>query len=784
MQLIFIFCFSLLRLLQCNDSYSKGNVDDIRIWLQQTYPHDETYSDCVNDVNKQLIDTRTWTRPKKRFSRLSFESIKEVTSPPTLQSMKNDVWQLSNDELLNDHSDKQQLELDSNKNSDEMIPAILRLSMAGSSNFGHLTTGQESLEAFLNMSQSNGIDSFINMEAPEFNETFVNTTRPSIMSASSSSIYTRDDNNCSMNQSIGMADSQILTDSMMHTSIFNDMSEMNFNDAFANDNANVSVIENPNYSANKFDQTIISGEDTFVYSTLKSNEKKMNATFTPRKMSDSLNTQSFIINQTFDADSCETNHLSYIVIKETESTDDKYLDCLDTVNEENVKVELNTTFDAGSSSSHDSINSTLTLSPRRSENSSKTSNDNIEPLESLNMTYSENENESPEDSAYKINKTYQTSPNSLKTIKSTVKKPLSTNNQQLNYINSTFVTETRMNDETFDENVPSMPPPTNRYQTYRRNPMETKKKNLPQLDTTYDQNFVPPNPPPPVNRYQTYRKNSAPISQTKNTHVISSDNRPEVVGNQAKSLENLVGIKSNIQIPRKLHVPKNFSRLPQSLQKSNPNLPSTNGLKMAAIPTRISNFGFNRQRQIKSGDPSLTSKLYSIAKLSKCGSEQILVSSTNNSEYLENRGSTESIESTQSAHSAPDLDDRLSTCSDSSHNSYCRRTMNVDELKKIVQRQEESLEHECMAERKILENTWIADESNLPSPILKDCGMMNSHGSSPNSADSTLKTSSPLLSPTESIKLLNANTQDELSDDKTTCNSAESEQTKKLMVIQ
>lgn len=58
----------------------------------------------------------------------------------------------------------------------------------------------------------------------------------------------------------------------------------------------------------------------------------------------------------------------------------------------------------------------------------------------------------------------------------------------------------------------------------------------------------------------------------------------------------------------------------------------------------------------------------------------------------------------------------------------------------------------------MLENTWVEASKNLPSPILKqDPETYGSRGSSPRSMDSTVKTSSPLLSPAGSLQNLTIN---------------------------
>ena len=92
-------------------------------------------------------------------------------------------------------------------------------------------------------------------------------------------------------------------------------------------------------------------------------------------------------------------------------------------------------------------------------------------------------------------------------------------------------------------------------------------------------------------------------------------------------------------------------------------------------------------------------RMYSLGKY-KSDSEQRLVGAIRNStEQIGNAGgSTESIESTQSA---PDLDDRLSVCSDSSRSSY---TISTTTRTIVNQREVENLRvtHKLMPHGKSL----------------------------------------------------------------------------------
>lgn len=58
--------------------------------------------------------------------------------------------------------------------------------------------------------------------------------------------------------------------------------------------------------------------------------------------------------------------------------------------------------------------------------------------------------------------------------------------------------------------------------------------------------------------------------------------------------------------------------------------------------------------------------------------------------------------------------------------------------------------------KRVLENTWVDTKKNLPSPIVKNgIDECERDSSSPLSMDYTVKTSSPILSPTRSSQSIN-----------------------------
>ncbi|XP_044581585.1 uncharacterized protein LOC123263116 isoform X1 [Cotesia glomerata] len=623
---------------------------------------------------KRLIDTRTWTRAKKRYSRLSIDSIPEVAA-----SLENSPIKPRTSHLITSTPHVPQL-ASSRLNFDfteriNVVPSVLRSS---SSAYSGSNFGQTSLETLLNMSQQNGVDSFINMDAPELNESLlINNKQPpsltdsllmiedselvgsthSSLSCFGAGVGIRSVGTGVKSRGVGvesdevgedssavvvgtsaearrleslengpkMDDSQILTTSMMQTSLFSDT--MDTNNPFARDLSDGSCIENPNYSS--LNNTI-----TVNNSAPK---KKIDATFNADELYAALNNESFLINRTFDNN--EANHLSYVICRE-DSADlsvenktysskklnlqlnkcSKIINCSEEilgveVEEENLMIDQN----LENKECDIKVNTTIELS------------------DDLNSTFTVDDESLPSDG---------------------FKEPLTVDNQKC--LNSTFVAENNkvLNETYNNENEEDANVMKNRYQTYRK----------------------------PVPSKMLLRKTFGFHMQD----TRSLENLADRFGNKKSGGAKAAGVGK-----------KSFSRLPQSLQKSNPNLNS--GLKLVPSDSkpRSGLYGFRNPRTGNAEGDGLDKK----------------------SKYKFAQGSTESIESTQSIASAPDLDDCLSADSDDKD----------------------------FKDRKIMENTWIADPTDLPSPILKDGEVPSgSRGSLNEGNDSHIKTSSPIISPSSS----------------------------------
>lgn len=107
------------------------------------------------------------------------------------------------------------------------IPSMLRPKVASLSGLmgesQPSSLNRESLEAFLDLSQSKGIDSFINLTEPEFADCLMNESQPSLLY--SSLISAADESR--KNDTLCETDSGILTESMMQTSMFQESLNIN-----------------------------------------------------------------------------------------------------------------------------------------------------------------------------------------------------------------------------------------------------------------------------------------------------------------------------------------------------------------------------------------------------------------------------------------------------------------------------------------------------------------------------------------------------------------------------
>ncbi|XP_015119222.1 uncharacterized protein LOC107042619 [Diachasma alloeum] len=690
-------------LLQSNKS--ELSCCDLRSWLRRDFHEGCTKpNNNITNDNTELglsIDTRTFTRCKKKMAKLNFDCIKETTLPGVIyndseSSLKKMKINWKEEETRNEDS----------------IPAMLRQSLTGII-LPSSVNAQESLEAFLDMSQSKCIDSFINMAEPEFNDSLMNISRPSFLQTTMSNHSMH--SICGMTN-IEMADSQILTDSMMQTSMFNEMD---------------GDIVNVNLSQTIDKNWLDSSAAATVLKDISANDG--DKTFTPidfqREISNIDNQHQHLcsINKTFNRlPSSDSSNLSRTI---TDS--EKSWTCLNTI--EQAK-NFNKTFSSNSSFSKISLNSTFKTPGYDDE----IKNNIIEQEDEMSS-------------------------------------------------NTTYVAATANDEVTFPFTQYTEEPttiaqnnePTSLDVTYSKRDVIMLNESINNIiklsPSTEDEIYQGQNDGMPVNRYQTYRKSTA-INKIDSVNKLANPigkiplNYDE--NYRGKSMEILDKLSSKTldsqQIYTKLNGPKSLSRLPQTLQKSNPNLRSHNSTfakgkttttTTTTKITRQSKFGFQSIGRgiMKNGQPIVSNRLTNLAKVQ--GAEF---------DKTHTRNSNESIESTLSTYSGPDFDDGLSTCSDGSHHLNCEKSTNsAEQLYKIVGMQEEKLSQESTpkADRKILDNTWIASGTDLPSPILKNNEILDNQVTCSDNLDTVIQTSSPLISPGESLQTFPQNQANHIADD-------------------
>ncbi|XP_026674819.1 uncharacterized protein LOC108631650 [Ceratina calcarata] len=649
----------------------ESTVQDLYTWLR-------TEPELFLSVNKKPIDSRTFTRTKKRSSKCSFESILESLSSPisntwrTFSNVEEDLGKYSNVPTAS---------------KEETVPAMLRTAAVSNASFlieestAATTSGQESMEVFLNMSHSKGMDSFINSMEPGFSDPLMNVSQPSILYSSITSMSREEDAGSTVSPNQITDNHEDAETSYTNEQDNNDRTFTNkeLTDTYDADTTVVPV--------NKF--STINLSSTFVQNDDDANPLK-NARAT-------------------DTTYCSTN---------VERGDDGVSPFLnDTKTDELKNVEP--------SSQNDDLNATFKL-PMPPTSKPKT------VVEALNSTFRANKHlESSRVHDMDLNSTFKMPTLLRKELLSEIYK------NRDHRLNCTYdqdeKPEKKTANDTFDVTSNENIPVDKKYSTYKKgSPVRARPRTEDEAGAcTRDT---------PDKRYYTFTKRAG--SQGK------------IVGENTGSLDNVDAMFVKPLPKRKQHIPRMLSKLPQFLQKSNPNLVS-NSLR----PVSSLGYAKGSQPNVRDVEKVLASKLY-LGKM-RSGSEQRLVELNKGvgDQILSVGGSTESIESTQSAHSAPDLDDRLSTCSDCSHSSYTTQPMNVEQLQQVIRMQEESLNQDApLRPRRVLENTWPETRKDLPSPISKN-GIDSSDRVSPLSMDYDFQTSSPIISPTRSSQSINADGQ-------------------------
>ncbi|XP_011865017.1 PREDICTED: uncharacterized protein LOC105560473 isoform X2 [Vollenhovia emeryi] len=733
---------------------TESSIQDLHAWLK-TEPELDVQS------NKKCIDTRTFTRPKKRSARMSFESI--------FEGLPHSTTDIRTQDINVTHIENMEKYLPATIGSNEFVPPILKPStgtaMAILSDESSAMSGQESMEAFLNMSQSKGIDSFINLGEPEFSDFLMNVSQPpvlcsSVIASTNESIFIKNDtmsltnksmaqnsldveessNSANINETFVMqnADNTITLDDMCRT---NSLSNTCKESLQLNKGLNAIYDEVPGETSAS--RSNLNRRETAVLSSTFVAEPNANATFvqSPNKASNGITSLGTTYLRL--ARGAERPNSPVSIVNDT------YVPTM-RVNKVDLNVTCNILPDEIkpvallTREAHAKTNA-LDLSfkvPMRNQSTPINPN-----MLSTRPKLATQPPDQPQPTAY---------PTSLRREllaeihRSSERKLDST----YNHIPSDHpgVRDTRKNNHVACSKDETDVFPTNKYHTYKKTAFTANQC------SSQNETPVTAQKESPVDqrKFYTFTKKSNPVERTDN---IASEARPSMDSTFCKPVLSKAQPKRN--------VPRALSKLPQFLQKSNPNLVSGSLRGAGGVAVgRMSSIGY-----IKGSQPNivqnvaeksqLPNKMHLYGKV-KSGSEQRLLEANvnTNNQFPTGAiaGSTESIESTHSVHSAPDLGDRLSTCSDSSGPNSCdKRTMNAEQLHELVRMQEESLKQDSAPkpDRQVLENTWVEARTDLPSPIMKNGVEHCEANRRLLNVNSSMKCSSPIISPAESSHALN-----------------------------
>ncbi|XP_043259484.1 uncharacterized protein LOC122401430 isoform X1 [Colletes gigas] len=751
---------------------TQTTVQNLHAWLRSE-------PDLILSGNRRSIDTRTFTRPKKRSSRINFESILENLSPTVANTWKTSCLNcFSNiEEDLSKHLDIP------NAKKEETIPLMLKMTpvtnlsllsdetMAGS--------GQESMEVFLNMSRSKGIDSFINLMEPGLGDPLMNVSQPSVFYSSITSLP-RDD---SLHNAEYVKEEETINLTHLNghqVDRHKDTTNLNINETFSMNN---DVDNNKSYCLSSVEKIFTNKSNINKQMELNETYKTVSKTLLPSS-SDKIKHGT-------------TNLSSTFVNKGDENT--KLLQSENSAGKADNSLILDATYCTAETAKTDTDTSLIVKSDTCEDKNQacdlqnnavcSVSGNLIEPsIVPVNCSFSFM-NDNALDSTFKLPIALgnQSTPKNLDALNSTFKMSNKEPTRVYNTVfGSNFKAPTSLRKELLAEIHRSGDHKLDCTFNHASNEVCGEKAKQEIVHEVPDQNIR--NEIPVENKYNTYKKESSvnktntrteivsdkgaciPSSQDKKYYTFTKKNNAHGGKTDMENTESSKDVDTTFVKPlpklqkKKQHIPRMLSKLPQFLQKSNPNL-VCNSLKTVNMtgcmnPSSIGYMKGSQPNIVRDVEKSLANKLYSLGKM-KSGSEQRLLelnTGVGELQMMGAGGSTESIESTQSAHSAPDLDDRLSTCSDSSHNSYTVQPMNIEQLHQIVRMQEESLKQDAMPQlnNRVLENNWVDIEKDLPSPIMKNgINSCESNSSSPLSTDSNMKTSSPILSPTRSNQSIN-----------------------------
>ncbi|KAJ8675287.1 hypothetical protein QAD02_011073 [Eretmocerus hayati] len=826
-----------------------GKVEDLDAWLHAAIMESEAAQG--DSSSKRCVDTRTFTRIKRRSNRMSLDALGAAASSELMPPPSSNVWRNSvipespvqePNTLRDSLQKKDNIPMMLRPKSNQVLSALLSDSPASISS-------QTSMEAFMNISRTKeGMSSLMsNSSEPDVNSILMNISQPSLLYSSIISDGRGDESVQVAPATDSLTDSQILTDSMMDASIFKDMQDTNELTEFLKQSSDFTCLENGILSKNSdaFDineKTVISegsvsdktytsigdknsksADETFV----AEEDPKLNGTFTRNEESDldetftsipspiaKTETQNHINKSLYDSSDYNGNSSSSSSFKSFPSSPTKteYYDAKPLSSQESSLVQCTVT--------SNSMNSTKTIS---SENERSTSSRNGEDVfvhdiidENKCETKPDVQTSSPTLKKEQLKTIYQaTDP----TINDATRKSRTSGNRfdstftaesphplgsELNVTydptsitksssgnklhNATFVQESQCHqietlqeeqnlDATYDcvENNPNTIAEQNPRQTGRNlNRFQTQTLDQSRFNTfrkdnktghrwsQVPQTQIQPTKtgiaPPAKSQISNRRSCAVPSQQKFNTFTRRSVAVAKSVVDENKPDNKFVKPSGQLStgFAKPGQPPRQLSKLPQLFQKSHPNL----GSKTLGKLKVESQIGFHKGSQ-----PDISNNTYSLGRFK---SEQRLLQMKHISQFssIDNTSrSMESIDSTASAHSAPDFDDGLSIGSDGSRASYTIKPNNREishtlATEEIVLGKSFGVSTPGIKGRHILENTWVK-ENDLPSPISKNGigkGHDNERNTSPSEdADFNARTSSPLTaSPTGSDQAIHS----------------------------
>ncbi|XP_014211100.1 uncharacterized protein LOC106641258 [Copidosoma floridanum] len=809
------------------NSLETCKIEDLDAWLHAEISELDAAPADYN--SRRSIDTRTFTRIKRRSNRLNSDGIEASISPETSPFFLSNIWKKntipeSNEKVFNNNDEEQIMKNDKRDSIPMMLrPKTNQVLSALLSESPSSINSQTSMEAFMSVARKKG-SNFLLSDAsdPDFSSVLMNISQPSLLCTSITSDGRANDavrqQSTKNKMDNSMTDSQILTDSMMEASMFKEVQDTTvlaeflkesndvthhtkdinsyFNDkTFTNDDLDdITCTKTSNKESDSCNATFVAAKENFnsndTYIADQSPQDRVNSANSTTIISPLMNKTLIVIPTTTSLNSthvlsngpelCENCILSpTLKLCSEHKTDLKF----EEKSPSPIK-RMDATFQASDSQSSELSGSTesnskdsifykipplraqlLKVAQRNSEDKLNTTFTNSSTK--LDVTYDQQGSAEPLLEVESLDATFVYVPSKHKT-ESQINKPSLDATYDAMTLASKLSTPTNTTSTQHTSYVPNRKSEEsqsylldpNRFNTFKKDKkIGSRLSKALQKQEPSDMSSLPPSQSHVPNnkavdnsyqqRYKTFSKRTSlvkePISLT----------RPAF---EKKAEEKQQFVKPSIQ---QIQPPRRLSKLPQSFQKSHPNLgsnlrpPSNSGNRLSMY----AGVGF-----YKGSQQNISNNMQALGRFK---SERLLLrkASTDFSTSDGTSQSMESIDSNGSAHSAPDLDGRHSVASDSSRASYVIKPKNPDTLKKLrsLEDKMETFNGSTPKVRghQVLENNWV-QEKDLPSPILKN-GVSKNHpecdsrsSSLSDSTEFSAKTSSPLTnSPSNSDNTIN-----------------------------